>query len=145
MSCHTILSELESQSILPNLVKSPFYVDPHCKGVLLLLQSVFYALSYVGNMVLCRAMLSEPCLFWGYGVFFLKVPTKPDVYKPFHELSNTANEADWFVAIHFSSVFALLVDWYHVSFSPSLWYVTCRPTVVEDGQEFGLSSLAEVL
>ena len=113
--------------------------------MLLLLQSIFYALSHVGNLVLRRAVLSESCLFWRYGVVFLQVPAKTGVYKLLHELSNTASKADWSVAIHFGSVFALLVDWYHVSFSPSLWYVTCRPTVVEDGQVFGLSSLAEVL
>ena len=90
-------------------------------------------------------MLPKVCLLWSDDVVLLQVPYQANVDHSFHEFALTTGEADMTVAVCICSVLALLVDGYHVSFSPALRNMLCLPAVVEDSQEFGLCFGAMVI
>ena len=71
-------------------------------------------------------------------MLLLQVPYQASVDHSFHEFANTTGETDRTVAVCVCLVLAILVDGYHVSFSPTLGNVPCLPPVIEDSQEFEL-------
>ena len=85
-------------------------------------------------------MLPKACLLWSDDVVLLQVPYHASVDNFFLEFACTTGVADRLIAVCICSVIALLVDGYHVSFSPALRNMPCLPVLVEDSQEFGFSA-----
>jgi hypothetical protein len=61
---HAALLEFQPQSILPDLVKGLFHVNPHRQCVLLVLEAIFDLLGDVCDLVFSRTVLSKACLLW---------------------------------------------------------------------------------
>ena len=87
-------------------------------------------------------MLPKACLLWS-DVVLLQVPFQPHVDQSFHAFAPT-DEADRTIGVCICSIFVLLVNEYHVSFSPALRNMPYLPAVVEDSQEFELCFGAKV-
>ena len=104
--------------------------------MLFILEAILDLLGNVGHLVLSGMVLPKACLLWSDDVVLLQVPYQASVDHSFHEFARTTGEADRTVAVCICSVLALLVDGYHVSFSPALRNMPCLPAVVEDSQEF---------
>ena len=112
--------------------------------MLFILEAILNLLGNVHHLVLNGMVLLKACLLWSNDVVLLQVPYQASVDHSFHEFAHTTGEADRTVAVCICSVLALLVDGYHVSFSPALRNMPCLPALVEDSQEFGLCFGAKV-
>ena len=112
--------------------------------MLFILEAILDLLGNVRHLVLGGMVLPKACLLWSDEVVLLQVPYQTSVDYSFHEFAHTIGKADRTVAVCIGSVLALLVDGYHVSFSPALRNMPCLPAVVEDSQEFGLCFGAKV-
>ena len=143
-SRYTTFLEFKSEPIFPDPVICLLHVYPHCQSMLFILEAILDLLGNVRHLVLSGMVLPKACLLWNDDVVLLQVPYQVSVDHSFHEFTHTTGEADRTVAVCICSVLALLVDGYHVSFSPALRNMPCLPAVVEDSQEFGLCFGAKV-
>ena len=136
-SRYTTFLEFKSEPIFPDPVICLLHVYPHHQSMLFILKAILDLLGNLGHLVFSGTVLLKACLLWSDDVVLLQVPYQASVDHSFHEFAHTTGEADRTVTVCICSILALLVDGYHVRFSPALRNMPCLPAVVEDSQEFG--------
>ena len=124
-SRYTTFLEFKSEPIFPDPVICLLHVYPHCQCMLLILEAILDLLGNVRHLVLSGMVLPKACLLWSDEAVLLQVPYQASVDHSFHEFAHTTGEADRTVAVSICSVLALLVDGYHVSFSPAPRNMPC--------------------
>ena len=90
-----LLCEFQKQFVFPYLVEGLCQVDKHCQGLQFLLESVFYLLCQVGNLVLCTVIISELWLHVVDRSTVLKMVLESLVDHSLHSLPQATKEADW--------------------------------------------------
>ena len=79
-------------------------------------------------------------LLWSGNVVF-QVPYQACVDRSFHEFAHTTGGADRTVAVSVCSILTLLVDWYHVCFSPALRTCPVFQLLLKISRSFDFASL----
>ena len=129
--CATFL-EFQAEPIFPDLVIRLFHVYPHRQSMLFSLKFTLDLQGNIGYLVFSGTVLLEVCLFWSVDFVLLQVPYQASVDHSFPEFAYATGQADRMVAVCVRSVLAVLLDGFHVGFSPALRDMPCLPPVIGD-------------